>query len=206
MLGEQANDTRDAIILEHFGFDDLDTESFRVYRQQLTNRKPEHPFNECNEREFLRQIGGWARDRQTGKEGLTLAGLLMFGKFRSILDAVPTYIVDYQEQEAPETRWVDRVTLDGSWSGNLYDFYRTVMKRLTTDLMVPFQLKGDERVEETPVHEALREALVNTLIHADYSGSCSILVVKRPDLFAFRNPGLMRVPKVEAIKLALSPR
>jgi len=204
MLGEQTNDTRDAVILDHFTFDDIEKESFRIYRQQFSNRKPDHPFNECEDQEFLRQIGGWARDRQTGTEGLTLAGILMFGKFRSILDAVPNYIVDYQERENAETRWVDRVTLDGSWSGNLYDFYRVVMKKLSTDLKVPFKLKGDERVEDTPVHEALREALVNTIIHADYSGNCSILVVKRPDLFGFRNPGLMRIPKFEAIRGGVS--
>ena len=204
MLGEQTNDTRDAVILEHFTIADIDKESFRIYRQQFSNRKPEHPFNEYDDQEFLRQIGGWARDRQNGTEGLTLAGLLMFGMFRSILDAVPNYIVDYQERENAETRWVDRVTLDGSWSGNLYDFYRIVMKKLSTDLKVPFKLKGDERIEDTPVHEALREALVNSIIHADYSGSCSLLVVKRPDLFGFRNPGLMRIPKVEAIRGGVS--
>ena len=33
MLGEQANDTCDAVILEHYGLDDLDNESFRIYRQ-----------------------------------------------------------------------------------------------------------------------------------------------------------------------------
>lgn len=204
MLGEQANDTRDAVILGHFDFKDIDNESFRIYRQQFSNRKLDHPFNECDDLEFLRQLGGWAKDRQTGKEGLTLAGLLMFGKFRSILDAVPNYIVDYQEREGVETRWVDRVTNDGSWSGNLYDFYRIVIKKLITGLKVPFKLQGDKRIEDTPVHEALREALVNTIIHADYSGSCSILVVKRPDLFGFRNPGLMRIPKVEAIRGGVS--
>jgi len=204
MLGEQANDTRDAVILEYFSFEDIDAESFRIYRQQFSNRKPDHPFNEYNDREFLRQIGGWAQDRQSGKSGLTLAGLLMFGKFRSIFDAVPNYIVDYQERENIETRWVDRVTLDGSWSGNLYDFYRIVMKKLSTDLKVPFKLQADERIEDTPVHEALREALVNSIIHADYSGNCSILVVKRPDLFGFRNPGMMRVPKDEAIRGGVS--
>lgn len=41
---------------------------------------------------------------------------------------------------------------------------------------------------------ALREALVNTIIHADYTGRASVLVVKRPDMFGFRNPGTMRVP------------
>lgn len=204
MLGEQTNDTKDAVILENFGFNDIDKESFRVYRQHFSNRKPDHPFNEYGDLEFLRQIGGWARDRHTEKEGLTLAGLLMFGRFRSILDAVPNYIVDYQEREGTETRWIDRITLDGTWSGCLYDFYRFVMKKLSTDLKVPFKLAGDERVEETPVMEALREALVNTLIHADYSGSCSILVVKRPDLYGFRNPGLMRIPKLEAIRGGVS--
>ncbi|MDD1728079.1 MAG: AAA family ATPase, partial [Methanospirillum sp.] len=201
MLGEQAQDTRDAVLLSGFSFEeDVEKESFRIYRQNFQNRKPEHPFNECDDREFMRQIGGWAKERSSGKEGLTLAGLLMFGKFRSILDAIPNYIVDYQERAGTETRWVDRVTTDGSWSGNLYDFYRIVTKKLFTDLKVPFQLEGDHRIEDTPVHEALREAFVNTLIHADYSGSCSILVVKRPDLYGFRNPGLMRVPKFEALR------
>ncbi|ADN36239.1 putative transcriptional regulator [Methanolacinia petrolearia DSM 11571] len=204
MLGEQANDTQDAVILEHFDFKDIDNESFRIYRQQFSNRKPDHPFNECDDIEFLRHLGGWAKDRHTGKEGLTLAGLLMFGKFRSILDEVPNYIVDYQEREDSEARWIDRVTNDGSWSGNLYDFYRLVIKKLTTGLKVPFKLQGDKRIEDTPVHESLREALVNTIIHADYSGNCSILIVKRPDLFGFRNPGLMRIPKIEAIRGGVS--
>jgi hypothetical protein len=55
-------------------------------------------------------------------------------------------------------------------------------------------------VDESPVHEALREALVNALIHADYSGRASVLVVKRPDMFGFRNPGTLRLPVELAIQ------
>ena len=51
-----------------------------------------------------------------------------------------------------------------------------------------------KRQDETPVHVALREALANVLVHADYSDRASVLVVKRPDMFGFRNPGLMRIP------------
>lgn len=88
---------------------------------------------------------------------------------------------------------------DGAWSGNLYDFFRRVIRKLTEDLKVPFVLQGGERVDDTPAHQALREALVNTLIHADYTGRASVLVVKQPSGLVFRNPGMMRVPVMQAL-------
>ncbi len=97
------------------------------------------------------------------------------------------------------SRWVDRLVPDGSWSGNLFDFYQKVIRKLTADLKIPFVLEGDQRQDDTPVHKALREALVNTLIHSDYTGRISVLVVKRPDMFGFRNPGDMRVSIEDAI-------
>lgn len=150
----------------------------------------------------MRQIGGWRKDRETGESGLTVAGLLMFGRFTAIQEELPNYMLDYQERPEGRTekRWIDRMTLDGKWSGNLYDFYRKVYLKLTGDLKVPFQLEKGERKDETPVHEALREALANVLVHADYSDRASVLVVKRPDMFGFRNPGLMRIPVEVALQ------
>ncbi|MFC1510143.1 RNA-binding domain-containing protein [Candidatus Omnitrophota bacterium] len=204
MLGEQVNDTNDSVLLGGFTLEDVNVETLKTYRQHFTNRKPTHPFNDFDDEGFLQQIGGFAIDRKTHKESLTLAGLLMFGKLRSILDVVPNFILDYQEQVSVLTeagpRWLDRVTTDFEWSGNVYDFYRIVIKKLTEGLKVPFVLEGDIRVEDTQVHEALREALVNTLIHTDYSARCSILVVKRADIFGFRNPGLIRMPIADALR------
>ncbi|WP_146199635.1 ATP-binding protein [Methanospirillum stamsii] len=57
-----------------------------------------------------------------------------------------------------------------------------------------FHLHDGQRVEDTPAEAAIREALVNALIHADYSSSVSILVEKRVDRIIFRNPGTMRIP------------
>ncbi|WP_319576616.1 hypothetical protein [uncultured Desulfobacter sp.] len=170
MLAEQVEDSRDNRILKGFDMADLDMETFRVYRQIFSNREPGHPWNELNDQEYLRQIGGWKKDRETGGSGLTVAGLLMFGQMVSIQDEFPNYMLDYQEREddKAERRWVDRITLDGKWSGNLYDFYRKVYLKLTADLKVPFVLEKGERKDETPVHVALREALANTLVHADY--------------------------------------
>ena len=55
-------------------------------------------------------------------------------------------------------------------------------------------------LDDTPVHKALREALVNTIIHADYSARVSLLVIKGPAYFGFRNPGKMRIPVMQALE------
>ncbi len=202
MIAEQVEDSRDDRILRGYDFDDLCLETFRAYRQVFANREPEHPWNALEDLDFLRQLGGWRKDRETTESGLTLAGLLMFGWMATIQEELPNYMLDYQERpEAKiEQRWADRLTLDGKWSGNLYDFYRRVYLKLTADLKVPFALEKGERKEETPVHVALREALANVIVHADFSDRASVLVVKRPDMFGFRNPGLMRIPPEIAIR------
>ena len=202
MIAEQVEDSRDDRILRGYGFEDLCMETFRAYRQVFANREPVHPWNTLDDLEFLRQLGGWRKDRETGESGLTLAGLLMFGWMATIQEELSNYMLDYQERPEAKTelRWVDRITLDGKWSGNLYDFYRKVYLKLTADLKVPFALEQGERKDETPVHVALREALANVLVHADYSDRASVLVVKRPDMFGFRNPGLMRIPPEVAIR------
>lgn len=201
MLAEQVEDSRDNEILQNYGSEDIDADSFNAYRNLYATRSPDHPWNQADPQTFMRNIGAWRMDRETGQGGLTRAGLLMFGRLPSIQEAFPNYMLDYQERAEAKTeaRWVDRLTLDGSWSGNLFDYYRRVIKKLTSDLKVPFVLEGDLRKDDTPVHQALREALVNTLVHADYSGRASVLVVKRPDMFGFRNPGLMRVPQEIAV-------
>ncbi|MDJ0582186.1 hypothetical protein [Crocosphaera sp.] len=97
----------------------------------------------------------------------------MFGRERSILDAFPHYHLDYQERLSndPEKCWTYRLTIDGKWEPNLFNFYYQVYGRLVKDLNVPFQLDQDAvRQEQTHVHEALREAFVNSLIHADHHG------------------------------------
>ncbi|MEQ1144030.1 RNA-binding domain-containing protein [Acinetobacter soli] len=202
MLAEQAHDGRDDEILANFNLDDLAIESLRSYRQRYSNLNPNAELNDLVDIEFLRRIGAYGINRETGVRGLTKAGLLMFGMQHTISEVFPNYMVDYQERPHAQTeaRWIDRVVPDGSWSGNLYDFYRKVYNKLIQDLKIPFELKDGVRQEDTPVHIALREALVNCIVHADYTDRASVLIVKRPDMFGFRNPGLMRIPLEYALK------
>ena len=202
MLAERVEDSRDERILKGFDFSDLDMETVAAYRNRFAAVKPGHVWADLPVAEFLERIGAYGRNREEGNSGIRLAGLLMFGRAEVIRDELPHYMVDYQErpEAKAEKRWVDRLVPDGSWSGNVYDFFRKVYQKLTADLKVPFQLQDGQRTEDTPVHEALREALANTLIHADFTGRVSVLVVKRPDMFGFRNPGLMRISPELAVQ------
>ncbi len=202
MLAEQQHDSLDDELLPDFGLSDLDLDTLKVYRQTHTNLKPGHSWSGLDNVDFLKSIGGWKRDRTSGREGLTKAGLLMFGSYRAIREVFPNFFLDYMERPEAKSdkRWIDRVTFDGTWAGNLYSFFLKVYPKLTADLKVAFKVVNGLRQEDSPVHVALREALANTLVHADYRDRAKIYVVKRPDMFGFLNPGLMRIPIETALE------
>ncbi len=196
MLRDASDEPLDGQILERFTIDDLDADSITAYRNRFASRSPVHPFLAKSGRDFLESLGGWRYDRHRNIEGITLAGLLMFGKERSLLEVLPQFHLDYQERLSsnPDTRWTDRITIDGTWVPNLYNFYYRIYPRLVEDIDVPFRLdKTATRQDETPVHDAIREALVNTLIHADHQNIRPIKIIKRKNVFIFYNPGRLRI-------------
>jgi ATP-dependent DNA helicase RecG len=198
LMAEQVEQERDSRILAGFSMADLDAETLARYRQSFKTHRPSHRWNALDDEQFLLQTGGRARDRATGAVGLTAAGLLMFGQLAAIEQEYPHYRLDYRELGPPSERWADRVTTDGSGADNVFDFFYAVIRRLTRDLRVPFRLEGAVRVGETRVHEALREALVNALTHADYTGRSAVTIVKEAGLYRFENPGGPRVPPAQA--------
>lgn len=195
MLSDADEMPPDHRILAGFSMDDIDVPSVAQYRQRLRAAKGEHPWVALSDRDLLERLGGWRRDRIAETEGLTLAGLLMFGKDQAIRDpqASPNYFVDYREKLDPELRWTDRIYPDGTWEANLFQFYSRVWTKLASGLPTPFRLEGAMRRDVTPAHEALREAFVNALIHADYAGAGGVVVERYPDRFMVENPGTLLV-------------
>ena len=73
-----------------------------------------------------------------------------------------------------------------------------VYNKLIQDLTIPFKLDGVQRIDDTEMHKALREALCNTLSNADYYGTRGIVIKKYKDRIEFSNPGSMRISIEEA--------
>ena len=71
-----------------------------------------------------------------------------------------------------------------------------VYPKLISEYPVPFQMRDSlQRNDETKLHVAAREALVNSVIHADFKEeSCSILIVKKEEYISYSNPSLLRLP------------
>lgn len=184
----------DSRILEYFDVDDLDTASLKQYRNRMASRDATHAWLAEDDLGLLKKLGGWRKDRRTQQEGLTVAGLLMFGKTQAIQDpaALPGFHLDYRERlaEDDDIRWSDRLTIDGTWEANLFQFYQHVSQKLAHDpaLKVPFR---PDRRAQSDAHEALKEALVNALIHADHCGQGGIVVDRFKERFEFSNPGTL---------------
>lgn len=193
MVRDASVKTQDMLVLNEMDMSVFNKESVRSYRQRMRLSRPGHVWEALEDEDFLMKLGavGIGSD---GKKHPTSAGLLMFGNEYDIVREYNAYFLDYQEQYDADTRWTDRIiSSSGDWSGNVYDFYFRVYNKLTQDIKVPFKMEGGVRVDDTSVHQALREALANCLVNADYYGRQGLVVIKKRDAIAMSNPGNFRI-------------
>lgn len=72
--------------------------------------------------------------------------------------------------------------------------------KIIKDVKIPFVMEGGNRIDDTPVHKALREALANCLINADYYGTRGVVIKKDQNQIIFENPGYIRTGKEQMRK------
>ncbi|HIY60976.1 MAG TPA: putative DNA binding domain-containing protein, partial [Candidatus Eisenbergiella pullistercoris] len=186
MLRDQAENTMDMEVLDDVPMEDLNYETIRGYRNRHRTLKSGHPFERLNDADYLRSIGAAAVSREDKQLHPTAAGMLMFGDEYNIVRHFPDYFLDYREMLDPSIRWTDRLqSSSGEWSGNLCDFYFRVYNKIIKNIKTPFAMEGGNRIDDTPVHKALREALANCLINADYYGAWGVVIKNEPDRITF---------------------
>lgn len=159
------------------------------------------------------RLGAIRRSPQTHLLHPTLAGLLMFGIEESIVRELPFYSLSYHE-ETGATRYA-LASDDGTWSGNVFDFWLSVARRLVS-LPVqgehgvkcadapadkgrpPAGAKREGEVEESPAAcgktgpfgRAALEAVANALAHADYRARGGVRVACENGELCIENAGL----------------
>ncbi len=187
MLRDASVQTQDMNILDDMTLDVFNEESIKAYRRKMSLSRPGHVWEQLDDESLLFNIGavGIGKD---GKKHPTSAGLLMFGGEREIIREYPEYYLDYREEYDDAYPYTYRfLSASGNWSGNIFDFYFHVYSRL---IIFP---AGESGADNSPVHKAVREALANCLINADYCERGGVIIIKRHDKITFANPGDFRI-------------
>ena len=184
---------------------DLNMETVHAYRNRHTVYRSEHVWGGLTDEEYLERIGAARRVKTDRKIHPTAAGLLMFGEEFRILYEYPEYFLDYRELLDPSIRWTDRLqSSSGDWTGNLFDFFFRVYSKLVKDLKIPFRLEGITRIDDTPVHKALREALANCLVNTDFFVPRGVVIRKDKDMITMENAGYIRTGRDQMLKGGIS--
>ena len=184
MYRDQAFGTKDREVTT-YDPDALDPKSIERYRNYLSAINTSHPYNLLSVDELLQKL-------QVTKEGkVTVAGLLFFGQAEKIEELIADFRIDYFEipgtslDDAPE-----RYSFRLNQQQNIFEYYFAIYPRLLQKIDIPFKMTSEGMAtEEQPHVQALREALVNMLMHADYFSTSKPRVRVFTDHIEFYNPG-----------------
>lgn len=142
--------------------DDLRPDVIEKCRKLSRVFRTDHPWQTMSDRDVVKSAQLFIRDHTTGKEGVTLAGILLLGKDATILSAVPHHRTDLILRKVNLDRYDDRDFV----TTNLIDTYERIMAFIAKHLPDPFYLEGDMRLSLR--EKIFREVASNIIIHREY--------------------------------------
>lgn len=170
----------------------LDLESIKWYRETYEGRQGNRSYVKLSDADFLNEMGLLVE--QNGQVYPSRAAIFLFGTNAAFRQLLPRPIVDCQrfalarDRAGAGERWSDRLVLDENlirtWQ-SLVDWYQRFAE--TPFRVDPISLQRDDT---PPDYRAFREAMVNLLIHQDYSDHSRKASIRRyTDQTVFWNPG-----------------
>ncbi len=186
MLRDRDDAPADLAVLSGRNRSDLSSDTLRQFRLLMAMRQPDHPGNYLPDERFLPAVG------ITGPEGLhpTLAGLLLLGKRKALREVFPQFRLEYQEEDTG----FRLATIRPGAPENVFSFYMMVSHRLTA---VSALLAQTPR-EREELAGAMREAVLNAILHADYFCRGGLTIRRRAGELLVSNGGLLRVSPDQA--------
>jgi predicted HTH transcriptional regulator len=196
LFRDQTFGTMSEKTVEGTSIESLNKSSYNRFRAYLKWRNPDLRYNQMDDNEFNRRL-------KIVKDGkLTYGGLLFLGKNEEITDTFSDFRIDYFE--IPGTSYSDaqvRYTYRIDEQENLWEYYFVLFQRLKIYANNPLTI-GEMGIghEDTKEIDALREALVNLLIHTDYFSIMKPRIRVFTNRIEFENPGSLPRPVEELLK------
>jgi len=142
---------------------DLDENLINKARKLAVNQNNSHPWKQMSNLELLKSAKLYSKDYQTNEEGITLAGILLFGKEETILSVLPHHKTDLILRKINLDRYDDRDDV----RINLIDSYERIIAFGEKHLPDPFYLEGTQRLSVR--NKILREIASNILMHREFT-------------------------------------
>ena len=127
----------------------------------------------------------------------------MFSHEYEIVREFPHYFLDYQgmtvlprKMNVGQTVSFPVLSIGVATFAIFTSAYTTGLRRILKCLL---NWRVQIALTTPPLHKALREALANALIHADYYNRRGLVIQKRPDKIRIANPGAFRINVQEAL-------
>lgn len=166
-------------VFPEWGLDVLRTDLIDKARKMTRVRSDNHPWQSMDDEELLRSAGLILMDRESRKEGITLAAILLFGKDTTIMSALPQHKTDMIFRVENLDRYDDRDVI----VTNLLDMYERMSAFAKKHLSNPFVLDGMQSVSARDA--ILREIISNSLAHRDYSsGYVAKMIIEKNRILA----------------------
>ena len=147
-------------------------------RKMASNQRANHPWKSMDDLELLKSAGLYLKDRQSGKEGLTLGGILIFGSEELIHAVLPHHRTDAILRRVNLDRYDDRDDI----RVNLLESYDRLMQFVSKHLNDNFYLEGDRRISLRD--NIFREVISNLLIHREFANPFpGKLVIEKDKVF-----------------------
>ena len=160
-----------------------------------SNVKKRHIWMDMSNKELLKSAGLYKIDKETGKEGVTLAGIMLFGKDHVILNANPYCRTDALYRVDDLDRYDDRDFVET----NLIDMYDRLIDFIAKYTMDRFALDENAR-RVSPRNVMAREIVLNTLMHRDITDGHTSRVIIYKDKLICENPNSFRTNGLLTIK------
>jgi ATP-dependent DNA helicase RecG len=152
-------------VYPYAGLEELETDLIAKCRKIATLRRQDHPWGTMNDLDLIKSAQLYQTDPETGKSGVTRAGLLLLGKRSPLLSAVPHHRTDLILRKVNLDRYDDRDFIDV----NLVESYERIMAFVHKHLPDPFYLEGTTSIS---IRDAIfREVASNILIHREYTNA-----------------------------------
>lgn len=172
--------------------DDFDEAAINDYPKSRADANPDAEELRWTDIELLEAIKAVRRTVQ-GDFKPTVAGILLFGKSFALRRSFPMTRVDYIR--VPGREWVSQPDVrfeSVELRGPLFSLLRRTQTSIIDDLPKAFGLdEGSLQRNDTPIIplRALREAIVNALLHRTYRTNAPVQVIRYSNRLEIRNPG-----------------